>query len=68
MWRPYLFSLWAPKDSNAKEANTSASTILHCPSNNLFNSIDKNLDYWWVHQYIPARFMEHAAAKSVVPG
>jgi len=57
-----------PKNSNAKEANTSASTVLHCPSNNLFYPIDKNLDYWWVHQYIPARFMEHAAAKSVVPG
>jgi len=56
-----------PANSNAKEANTSASTILHCPYKNLFTAIDKTNDYWFVHQYIPARFMEPAAAKSVIP-
>ncbi len=56
-----------PANSNAKEANTSTSTILHCPYKNLFTAIDKTNDYWFVHQYIPARFMEPAAAKSVIP-
>lgn len=57
-----------PKNSNAKEVNTSASTILHCPSANLFQPLNAAFDYWWVHHYIPSRFLEHASAKSVVPG
>jgi hypothetical protein len=60
-----------PKHTNAKEANTTASTVLHCPWNNFWASIDKNLQPIGyndpVHQLIPARFMEHAAAHGVVP-
>ncbi len=52
-----------PPKSNSMEAHTSASTVLRCPANKLFVPND----YWWAHQYIPARFMEHAADHSVTP-
>jgi len=51
--------------SNAKESEAARTTILFAPADNFWKSIDPALDYGFVHQLIPALFMEHAMSLNV---
>ena len=45
---------------NAKEADHASGTLLFCPANNYWKSIDSRFGFGVVHKLIPALFMEHS--------
>lgn len=49
--------------AGARERESPACTLLHAPIS-FWKGVDPRADFFWVHQLIPAWFMEHAVTHS----
>ena len=55
-----------PGPLNGVEVETSSATVVFCPSSNVFTTVRPEMDYWWVHQFIPSFFVAHALERSIL--